>query len=122
MIELSIKPNVCLSIIPTPDGKLYLRAKNFGTSNAMIKCFIANFEIGKQHDAFPNFPLIKIEDCILSPQQFIAGELERNFLSDKHYVTVLYKDEIGNEYSNTTNLISSYSNAFYSADDYEYLK
>lgn len=122
LYEATVRPNICLSVIHTPEGVPYLRAKNFGNSNAKIIKFEINFNVPEQKDAFPEFPLINTRNLVLAPQQFIAGIIEENYLISSHIVTVIYEDEVGHEYRNSINLSSSNLSSFYISNDYDYLK
>lgn len=77
------------------NDRTYLKIKNFGNSNALIKSFQTDVDVqnSKKYDLFP-FPYVGIKNINIAPGTSMIALLDRKYIDKNHWISVEYFDEL----------------------------
>ena len=91
---LANKASISMYLIFIKD-RTYLKIKNFGNSNALIKSFRTDVDVqnSKKYDLFP-FPYVGIKNINIAPGTSMIALLDRKYIDKNHWISVEYFDEL----------------------------
>ncbi|MEF2782773.1 MAG: hypothetical protein U0N20_06735 [Clostridium sp.] len=104
MFKIQTRPYVYLYLVSTKNAT-YIKIKNFGKSNAILKSFDTNVETDEyEFKTSTPFPYVGLTNITLVPNSSKIAKIDYEYLNKGNTITVYYVDDNGKQYHHTIEL------------------